>query len=48
MQYWTYLQVKTKIENDLDLQQETMITPAEMMGYCNEAIKMIEAEKLFN
>ena len=44
MTYWTYAQVKAKIERDLDLEQETFISPEEMMGYCNEAIDDIEAE----
>ena len=44
MTYWTYAEIKAKIENDLDLKQETFITPEEMMGYCNEAIDEAESE----
>jgi hypothetical protein len=44
MKTWTWLELKTKVQNDLDLQDETFITPTEMMGYCNEAIDDAEAE----
>jgi hypothetical protein len=42
--YWTYARIKTKVEQDLDLQDETFIEESEMIGYCNEAIDEAEAE----
>lgn len=39
----TYSQLKTKIENDLDLIDEDFVTEAELLGYFNEAIKDAEA-----
>ena len=44
MTYWTYAQVKAKVEEDLDTTDEIFITDSELMGYCNEAINMAEAE----
>jgi len=44
MRYWTYAEIKSKVETDLDLQSETFITPEEMLAYCNEAIDETEAE----
>jgi hypothetical protein len=44
MQYKTYLEIRNRVERDLDLQEETWITPEEMIGYCNEAIDACEAE----
>lgn len=46
MIYYTYGQLRTKLELDLDLQDETFITPDEMVGYFNEAIDEAEAEIL--
>jgi hypothetical protein len=46
MEYKTYSDIATKIKNDLDLIDESFITPAELMGYCNEAIDNAEAEIL--
>lgn len=43
-QFFTYLQLKTKVENDLDLEDETFISPSEMLGYANEAIREAAAE----
>jgi len=40
----TYGQLRAKVEADLDLGEETFISPSEMMGYCNEAIREAEAE----
>lgn len=42
--YWTYLELKTKVLQDGDLEGETFIQPSEMLGYCNEAID--NAEKI--
>jgi hypothetical protein len=44
MKDWTYNELKTKVEDDLDLQRDTIIGPTEMLGYCNEAIREAEAE----
>lgn len=44
MRSWTYLEIKTKVQNDLDLQDEIFITAAEMLGYVNEAIDNAEAQ----
>lgn len=43
MRLWTWLEIKTKVENDLDLQGEEITTPEEMLGYVNEAIDEAEA-----
>ena len=39
----TYSELKTYLEQELDLQDETFITPNEMMSYFNEAVDMIES-----
>ena len=44
MRFWTYSEIREKIENDLDLQSETFILPEEMLAYVNEAIDEAEAE----
>lgn len=44
MRAWTYLEIKTKVENDLDLVDEIFITATEMLGYVNEAIDNAEAQ----
>lgn len=46
MTYWTWAQIKDKVERDLDLQDETFIQDEEMLGYANEAIDECEAEIL--
>lgn len=46
MKLWTYAEIKQKVQSDLDLQEETFITPDEMVGYCNEAIHEAESEIL--
>lgn len=43
MAYKTKLQVVTKIELDLDLEEEEFIQPNEMTGYINDAITIVEA-----
>jgi len=43
MRQWTYLEIKTKVREDLGLSQESFISDSEMMGYCNSGIN--EAEK---
>lgn len=42
--YWTWAQIKAKVEFDLDLQDEIFIQPQELSGYGNEAIDEAEAE----
>jgi hypothetical protein len=44
LRYWTWNEIKTKIENDLDLQDEDFISTNELLGYANEAIDEAEAE----
>ena len=44
MKVWTYLEMSTKVQGDLDLQDQSFITPNEMIGYFNEAIQEAEAE----
>lgn len=46
MKLWTYREVKQKVEADLDLMEETFITPDELVGYCNDAIHEAESEIL--
>src|SRR5258708_3107880 len=43
MRSWTYLEAKTKIEDNLDLHEENFISTTEMLGFFNEAIDDIEA-----
>lgn len=40
---WTYLEMVTKVENDMDLAGEEFITATEMLGLFNEAIDEVEA-----
>lgn len=40
--YWTYLQLTTKVRDDLDLTEETFIDDTEMLAYANEAIDRCE------
>lgn len=42
--YWTWAQIKTKLQAELDLQDEDFIPESELLGYTNEAIKEAEAE----
>lgn len=46
MKLWTFREVNQKVRADLDLQEETFITPDEMVGYVNEAIHEAESEIL--
>lgn len=39
----TYLELKTYLQKELDLEDETFITSDEFMSYFNEAVDMIEA-----
>lgn len=44
MKTWTYLEAKTKVQVDLDLQDEDFVTPDELVGYTNEGTKEVYAE----
>ena len=44
MKVWQYQEMYTKIKNDLDLNDETFISPNEMVGYFNEALNEAESE----
>lgn len=44
MKFWTWLQIKQKVERDLDLEEETFISESELLAYANEAIDEAEAE----
>lgn len=44
MLYWTYAQIKDKVQKDLGIEQEEFVVESELMGYCNEAIDEAEAE----
>lgn len=46
MTLWTLAQIKTKIQNDLDLTDEVMITSAELTAYINQAIDEAEQHVL--
>jgi hypothetical protein len=40
----TWAEIKTKVQQDLDIEDEVFVTDAELMSYCNEAIDEAEAE----
>lgn len=44
MIYQTYGQIKQKVQDDLDLQDELFITDRELLGYCNAGIDEAESE----
>jgi hypothetical protein len=44
MSYLTYLEIKQKVNDSHDLEDEVFIDEAEMMGYCNDAIRRVEAQ----
>lgn len=46
MKYWTFAEIRTKVLRDLDLEGETFITDAELLGYANEAIDEVERQIL--
>lgn len=46
MKIWTYAEVRAKILVDNDLQDQTFITPNELIGYFNEGIEEAESEIL--
>src|SRR5690606_27146396 len=43
MKAWTWLEVKTEVQEDLDLLEEKGITPANLLNWANEAIDEAEA-----
>jgi len=44
VKYWTYKEIREKVRRDLGIEQETFITPDELIGYVNEAIDDAEAQ----
>lgn len=40
MMLWTYSQLRQKMELELDLEEEIFVTPDELIGYTNKAIKL--------
>lgn len=43
MRYWTWGEIRTKIEDEFDLQEEPdILSPGELMGYINDAIDACE------
>jgi hypothetical protein len=42
--YFTWAQIKAKVQADLGIEDEVFVTEAELMSYCNEAIDEAEAE----
>jgi hypothetical protein len=43
MKLWTYKELKTKIELELDLEDEIFVRPDELIGYVNKAISLAES-----
>jgi len=44
MRQWTWSELKEKLQDDLDLQEEQFIDEVELLAYANEAIDDVEAE----
>lgn len=44
MKYYTWAEIRTKIEQECDIQDEVFISPEEILAYANEAIDEAEAE----
>lgn len=44
MPVWTLANIKTKVEQDLDTEDELFVQDSELTGYINEAIREAEAE----
>lgn len=44
MKYWTWLEIRQKVERECDLESEDFVRRAELLEYCNEAIDEAEAE----
>jgi hypothetical protein len=46
MKFWTFGEIRQKVERDLDLEGESFITSVEMLGYANEAVDEVERQIL--
>lgn len=44
MRYWTYAEIKDKIQKDLGIEQEEWVVASELLNYVNEAIDEAESE----
>jgi len=44
MRYWQWSEIKTKIEQECDLEDEDFVRASELLSYANEAIDEAEAE----
>jgi len=44
MRFWTWGEIRTKIEQECDLEDEDFVRRSELLAYCNEAIDEAEAE----
>lgn len=44
MKYWTWAEIRAKIEAEIDLEDEDFVRSPELLGYANEAIDEAEAE----
>lgn len=44
MAYWTLSEVRSKIDKDLDLENETIVQDSEFVSYVNDAIRDVAAE----
>jgi hypothetical protein len=44
MKYWTWAEIRSKIEQECDLEDEDFVRRDELLAYCNEAIDEAEAE----
>ena len=44
MRYWTWAEIRTKIEQECDLEDEDFVRRNELLAYANEAIDEAEAE----
>lgn len=42
MKLWTYTELSSKVEKDLDTEEELFIQPEELLGYFNEAVDRAE------
>jgi len=44
MKYWTWAEIRAKIEGECDTEDEDFVRSPELIAYCNEAIDEAEAE----
>lgn len=44
MKFWTWAEIRTKVEQECDLEDEDFVRPEELLAYANEAIDEAEAE----